>query len=74
MDGCFCLIGGDSMTFEECLELVMAYGQISEELGKQTNSLERNTVISRAAENMADFIASMMASNGGRIRHDCEPV
>ena len=62
------------MTFEECLELVMAYGQISEELGKQTNSLERNTVISRAAENMADFIASMMASNGGRIQHDCEPV
>ena len=62
------------MTFEECLELVMAYGQISEELGKQTNSLERNTVISRAAENMADFIASMMASGGGRIQGDSSPV
>lgn len=48
------------MTFEECLELVMAYGDIREEIGKQTDLMQRNKTIVDASEKMADFIAGMM--------------
>lgn len=49
------------MTYEECLDLVMAYGSIREEIGKQTDAMQRNKAIVDASERIADFIASMMS-------------
>ena len=50
------------MTYEECLDLVMAYGSIREEIGKQTDAMQRNKAIVEASERMADFIAAMMST------------
>ena len=50
------------MTYEECLDLVMAYGSIREEIGKQTDAMQPNQAIVDASERIADFIAAMMST------------
>lgn len=59
------------MTYEECLDLVMAYGSIREEIGKQTDAMQRNKAIVEASERMADFIAAMMSTTRKVDKGEC---